>query len=250
MMAIGRSGSPSEDQKAGPYPPVPIPSTNRPWERWPTVAAWMARANGVHIRAAGTTEIPDQSDYPPPTRRKCERHPVRRLRASKSSRSRARLLPVRPGATRRNQSRARRPVLHPLAFAQYGGRLVDGRVEPRPWRAAPTDRPGPFVGVGHARRRRSPSSSRANSGSAGSSVRRPDLRIAAPESGCAGSRGPRDRPRCRRRAQNASWRTLVVVAVDPAVTHARAAPARSGRSGFGGWQRSCPFAKWELRQLE
>src|SRR6516165_9744615 len=35
-----------------------MPRTNRPPESWPTVAAWTASASGLHIRAAGTTEIP------------------------------------------------------------------------------------------------------------------------------------------------------------------------------------------------
>src|SRR5579862_594067 len=58
MTAIGRSGRPTDAQKSGPYPPVPIPSTNRPREISPTVAACQASASGPHIRAAGTTDIP------------------------------------------------------------------------------------------------------------------------------------------------------------------------------------------------
>jgi hypothetical protein len=41
--------------------PVPRPSTNRPEESWASVAAWVARLSGVHIRAAGTTEMPVRS---------------------------------------------------------------------------------------------------------------------------------------------------------------------------------------------
>ena len=58
---MGRSGKPTDAQKSGPYPPVPMPRTKRPLEISPTVAAWIARASGPHIRAAGTTEIPVRS---------------------------------------------------------------------------------------------------------------------------------------------------------------------------------------------
>ncbi len=62
MIAIGRSGRPTDAQNFGPYPPVPTPSTNRPPDSWARVAACAARPSGVHIRAAGTTEIPVRSE--------------------------------------------------------------------------------------------------------------------------------------------------------------------------------------------
>ena len=41
---------------------MPRPSTNRPEDSWASVAACRARLGGVHIRAAGTTEIPVRSE--------------------------------------------------------------------------------------------------------------------------------------------------------------------------------------------
>jgi hypothetical protein len=58
IAAIGLFGNPYDAQKAGPYPPVPSPRTWLPPETIANDAAWVASANGVHIRGAGTTDIP------------------------------------------------------------------------------------------------------------------------------------------------------------------------------------------------